>query len=314
MQPKPLHVRTPVFESTILSAQLGKPVFLKMECYQPVGSFKIRGIGQLCQEWVASGKRHLVSSSGGNAGYSVAYAGKRLGVQVTVFVPTNTASVYIDHIRAEGAEVKIEGDIWDEANKAAQKYVKKVEGGFVPPFDHPTIWAGHSTLVDELVEQCEKPGAIVVSVGGGGLSCGILQGLYRHGWPDVPIFAVETEGAASFYAAMQAGKLVTLPGIHTVATTLGVVRVCTELFNWAQKHPITPLVVSDKAAVLACRRFVDDHRVLVEPACGAALSVIYDRAPSLTTAHSLLVIVCGGIGISLALLEKYLQQCGQSNS
>jgi len=308
MEPKPLHDWTPVIESSPLTKIIGKPVFLKMENFQPVGSFKIRGIGKLCQQWVSEGKKHLVSSSGGNAGYSTAYAGKKLGVKVTVYIPTTTPKVYVDAIKSQGAIVKVHGEVWDEANEAAKRYVKEVDGGFVVPFDHPTIWAGHSTMVDEIVQQIKKPGAIVVAVGGGGLACGILQGLHRHAWSGVPIFTVETEGAASFMTSVKANKIVTLSKVNTIAGTLGVKRITDELFQWTKKHTITPFTVTDKEATQACLRFLDNHRALVEPACGAALAVVYKKITELTNVDSILVIVCGGIGISIDMLGKYLQE------
>lgn len=308
MKSPPLHTWTPVLESIPLSQAMGATVLLKMECYQPTGSFKIRGIGQLCQAMVATGKKHLVSSSGGNAGYAVAYAGRKLGVDVSVFVPTTTHPIFIEAIKSEGAAVNVEGRVWDEANEAAKEYVEAIDGGFIPPFDHSTIWAGHSTLVDELVTQCEKPDAIVVSVGGGGLASGILQGLHRHEWKDVLLFTVETNGAASLAASIKENKLITLPTVDTVATSLAAKCVAKEMWTWTKKHPITPLTVSDKASILACRRFVDDHRVLVEPACGAALSVVYDQRPELAAAKSIVLIVCGGIGISVDLLGEYMRR------
>jgi L-serine/L-threonine ammonia-lyase len=74
---------------------------------------------------------------------------------------------------------------------------------------------------------------------------------------------------------------------------------------WTSRHPITPWAVSDRAAVDACLRFADDHRILVEPACGAALSTVYDRAQPLAGREPILVIVCGGAGVSLELLKAW---------
>ena len=307
---KSLHIQTPLFESKPLSNISGKRILLKMECFQPTGSFKIRGIGQLCQELVKSGHHHLVSSSGGNAGYAVAYAGKKLGAHVTVFVPKTTNPIFLKHLEFEGADIKIHGEVWDEAHQAAMEFVNKTHRGYVPPFDHPSIWRGHSTMIDEVIQQCEKPDAVITAVGGGGLLCGVLEGLERHGWSDTSVFSVETEGAASFAASIKAGELVTLERINTIATSLGAKRVANKLFEWSQKQPIIPLVVTDHATVSACKKFIDDHRVLVEPACGAALSIIYDihHIKSLAEAKSVLVIVCGGVGISIDLLNQFLAQ------
>ena len=303
-----LHTRTPLLESMPMNTLLNKQVFLKLECCQPVGSFKIRGLGRLCEYYLDQGITHFVSASGGNAGYAVAYSGRKLGIAVTVFVPKTTNPLFVKLIEAEGAKVKVGGDDLDAAHQSAITFSEKVKGAYIPPFDHPTIWTGHATMVDELVEQCPKPDVIVVSVGGGGLLCGILEGMYQHDWQDVPIIAVETEGTASLAASMQANKLVTLDKITGIATSLGAKRVAERMFEWSQKHDITPVTVSDAATVRACRHFADDHRLLVEPACGAALSVIYDKLDVLKPYHRILVIVCGGIGMSIDLLHKYEQQ------
>src|SRR5512136_2544023 len=87
---KALHIRTPLIESLPLSRRWGKQVWLKMENLQPTGSFKIRGIGLLCQTGREQGSKHFVSSSGGNAGYAAAYAGRKLHIPTTVFVPSTT--------------------------------------------------------------------------------------------------------------------------------------------------------------------------------------------------------------------------------
>ncbi len=307
MHTKPLHDWTPLLASTTLKSLTGKDVWLKMECNQPSGSFKIRGIGRLCQYWAERGKTHFVASSAGNAGLAVAYAGRMLGIKVTVFMPRTSKAIYVDAIRAQGAHTEVAGDVWDEAHAAALTYTEQVDGAYIHPFDHPLIWSGHATIIDEVAEQNLKPDAIVVSVGGGGLACGLLEGLHHYGWTDVPVLAVETEGAASFAASVNANKLVTLDKIDTLATALGTKRVAERLLDWHKQHPIQSIVVSDKSAVLACQAFVDEKRVLVEPSCGAALSVLYDNRPELATFRSILVIVCGGIGLNTQLLSEYIR-------
>jgi L-serine/L-threonine ammonia-lyase len=305
---KPLHTSTPLLESLPLSQALGVPVFLKMEAFQPVGSFKIRGIGYACQVHYENGAKRLIASSGGNAGYAVAYAGRMLGMEVTVFVPQSTPPWMREVIRREGATVIEYGASWDDAHAHASEVARQEAAAYVPPFDDPLIWTGHASMMDEVAAAGLRPGAVVLAVGGGGLLCGVLEGLHRVGWPRVPVLAVETEGAASFAASVKAGRLVTLDRITTVATTLGARTVAAEALAWSQKHPVTPWIVSDRNAVDACLRFADDHRVLVEPACGAALSAVYDRAEPLRSDRPLLVIVCGGAGVNLKLLEQWTRR------
>ncbi len=303
-----LHIETPVFESLPMGESTDKSVFLKMECFQPVGSFKIRGIGSLCKEYVASGKSHLISSSGGNAGFAVAYAGRKLGAEVTVVVPETTSREICHQIEREGAKVEIHGSVWDESHNYALELSRKLNGAYISPFDHPTIWRGHSTIVNELVGQCERPDVLILSVGGGGLLCGIAEGLHRNNWHNVPIVAVETKGASSLAASIAAGKLVTLERIDTIATTLGAKRVATRAFEYTKTHAIVPFTVTDKDAIDACLRFSRDHRILVEPACGAALSVVYQNADIVKAARSILIVVCGGIGVSIERLLDWQKE------
>ena len=303
---RPLHVVTPTIQSMPLQQLTGKAIHLKMECYQPVGSFKIRGLGRLAQYYVARGYSHLVCSSGGNAGVAAAYIGQRLGVKVQVFIPTTSNPLFIDAIKRYGAEVIVAGEVWDEANAAALDSATKHSAAYLPPFDHPLIWAGHSTLIDEVVAAGVKPDAVVVAVGGGGLACGVLAGMHNYGWHDLPLFTVETTGTASFKASVDAGHLVTLPKVSGLATSLAAKRVCSQLMDYTEYHQITPLVVSDEDTIKACRAFLDDHHVLLEPASGAPLSVIYQQHPALSEYQSILVIVCGGIGLSLATLLDHV--------
>jgi L-serine/L-threonine ammonia-lyase len=312
----PLHITTPLLAHRLLSAMLGKPVTLKMENLQPSGSFKLRGIGEMCQRAVTNGASHLVCPSGGNAGFAAAVAGAALSVRTTIVVPHTTLETVRQTIRDIGAEVIVHGNVWDEANEEALRLCALPGAVYVPPFDHPDIWDGNATLIDEALTQSRaaQPEAafdvVICAVGGGGLMCGVLQGLHRNALPHVPVIAVETTGAASLHAAVQAGALVTLPAIDTVATSLGAKRVAQAAFDWTQRHEVLTVTVTDRQAVDACLRFVDDMRMLVEPACGAALAVAYENLPELAKFQRPLIVVCGGIGVDLAKLESWKTRFG----
>ena len=306
-----LHVVTPLWKSSIVGARLGSPAFLKMEAFQPAWSFKIRGLGQLCQAAQADGASRLVCASGGNAGLATAYAGRKLGLPTTVVVPERTGPRARQLIVAEGAELIAHGDVWDDAQRHADELAAQNGAAVIHPFDDPTIWAGHATMIEEAASQGPKPGAVIVSVGGGGLLCGVLEGMHRVGWQDIPVLAVETEGAASYAAALAAGMPVELKQITSIAVTLGARRVCNEAVAWAQRHEIIPWLVSDRAALEGSLRFADDHRVLVEPACGAALIAAYDAASPLVGRGPVLVIVCGGAGVTLGQLAAWQGQMAE---
>ena len=299
-----LHLETPLLESRPLSLASDCSIWLKMEALQPPGSFKIRGVGAACEHHARNGKRRFVSSSGGNAGMAVAYAGRQLSIPVSVFVPETTTERAKALIRQEGAEVIVHGAAWDEANARALASAD-AETAFIHPFDDPLLWAGHATMIDEVVKAGLAFDAVVLSVGGGGLLSGVAEGLERNELREIPIVTAETEGTASYLASVKAGELVELPSISGVATSLGARKVCKRAFEISQIRPVECVVVSDQSAVDACARFLDDHRVLVEPACGAALAIAYEHADQLLRFKRVLMIVCGGATTTVERLQAW---------
>lgn len=303
----PLHIPTPLLESRALSLAAGRSVWLKLESVQPPGSFKIRGIGLACEEYKRRGARRFVSSSGGNAGIAVAYAGRCLSVPVTVVVPETASQRARALIRQEGAELVVHGASWQDANALAQSMLQPTDA-FLHPFDDPLLWRGHASLIDEVAAAGLKPDAVVLAVGGGGLLCGVVEGLRRNGWTDVPVVAAETDGAASFHQSVQAGQRVELKEITSIASSLGAKQVCEQAYAILASHPVRSVVVSDKAAVAACQRFLDDQHVLVEPACGAALALAYEPPAELSDCKTVLFVVCGGVTASLTQLQQWAQR------
>ncbi|TXH28843.1 MAG: pyridoxal-phosphate dependent enzyme [Elusimicrobia bacterium] len=307
----PLHIETPLIESRSLGLASQRSVWLKLEALQPPGSFKIRGIGAACEEHRRAGARRLVSSSGGNAGLAVAYAGRKLSLPVTVVVPQSTSPRARELLRREGAEVIVHGPSWQEANSLALSLLAAGDA-FIHPFDDPLLWQGHATLVDEIARSGLLPDAIVLAVGGGGLLAGVIEGLRRNGLGDIPVIAVETAGADSLHRSLRAGRIVALAEISSVATSLGAKRVCEQAFTCSLAHPVDSVVVSDAAALNACERFLGDHRLLVEPACGATLALAYERSPALTGHSRVLFIVCGGATASLADIRAWSRRLRRS--
>ncbi|PVD32937.1 hypothetical protein C0Q70_08384 [Pomacea canaliculata] len=317
---KELFIKTPVIRSLSISELVGHDVFLKLENLQPSGSFKIRGISNMCQKAVKDRQcTHIYCASGGNAGFATAYVCQQLGVPCTIVLPKSTPSFAADKLRQLGAEVEVYGQVWNHANEYAIEQSKKPGCEYIPPFDHPDLWEGHESIITESAAQLpQKPDVVITSVGGGGLLNGVLQGMSRVGWEDVPVLAMETVGADCFNESVKAGKIVTIPDITSVAKCLGSLVVSQKTFEYytSGRYIILSELVTDREAVSACLKFADDHRFLVEPACGAALAGVYSGVikrlqetgrlpPSIRTA---LVIVCGGAVISLDLLQQWKSQ------
>ncbi|NIF22065.1 pyridoxal-phosphate dependent enzyme [Candidatus Pantoea multigeneris] len=299
-----LSIKTPLLESLPLGHLNGTRVWMKMEATQPSGSFKIRGIGFACQQHFEKGARRFISSSGGNAGLAVAYAGRQLGVPVIVVVPETTSERARHLLQLEGAEIIIHGKMWSEANALALSLLTD-QDAFLHPFDDPLLWQGHASMIDEVVAEGIRPDAVILSVGGGGLLAGVDEGLRRHGLDHVPIYAAETQGMSSYHAALKAGKPVEVTALTGVATSLGARQVCQRAFDIAQTRSVVPVIVTDREAVNACLTFLEDHRVLVEPACGAALAPLYGKKLNLENEKNVLVIVCGGSTATVDSLNSF---------
>lgn len=298
MNTLPLHINTPIIYSQFLKNTIGKSVYFKLDSLQPSASFKLRGIGLLCQDYASKGVKQFVASSGGNAGISVAYCGMMFGIPTTIFIPSTSHAIYINEIKSYGAEVIVAGDVWDEAHIVALEYATKHQAAYIPPFDHPMIWEGHATIIQEINATKLRPDAVVAAVGGGGLACGILQGMQECNWKDVPLIAVETLGADSFSQSIKADKLITLDKMTSKATSLGAKRVASRLLQWTHERDVRSVVVTDIEAEEGARAFAKDKRILVELSAGAALSIAYANNPIIQEFKTILVVVCGGVNTS----------------
>ncbi|KAK9371196.1 tryptophan synthase beta subunit-like PLP-dependent enzyme [Lipomyces kononenkoae] len=324
------YIRTPLVYSQSLSKITGSTVLLKLEVLQPSGSFKSRGIGHLILQALLESpqgiKPHIFTSSGGNAGCAAALAAQTYGCPCTVVVPNNVAPHMVRRLRdAYGANVILHGSMWREADMKVRQLMSEHQDGpakYCPPFDDPSIWEGNSSIIDEIVEQLTEAGydksklkAVSCSVGGGGLYLGVVAGLKRH-YPssgEQPVItAVETHGAESLNASLKAGELVTLPAITSIASSLGADRVASNAFDAAKTYPTMSVVVTDAQAVGSCLKILDEHRLFVEPACGAALAPwYYLEKYNFRTKLNLeedsvsVIIVCGGSTLTLDSLLNY---------
>jgi len=279
-------------------------VSYKMDCFQPSGSFKIRGMDALLKNLFNQGYKKVIASSGGNAGYSLAYVAKQIGIATRLIVPETTSEYMISKIRLLDSEIEVYGKNWNDANKYAIQISKKLDLPYVPPFDHPLLWDGHSSIIDECALEMIEPDKIVVAVGGGGLLCGVFEGLLRNDWLKVKVVTAETEGAASFAKSYKAGQIIELEDITTIATSLGAKKVVAKTLDYASKFKVETYVTDDKTAFNACKYFFDEYHTLVEPACGAAISYVYSKQNIIKPKENILVIVCGGVSMGM---DKFLE-------
>ena len=234
----------------------------------------------------------------------------------------------VSKLKTLGVEVVQRGLHWSEADTYLREELlsKDNEGVYVPPFDHADVWAGNGTIIDEIEEMFAERGegydAIVCSVGGGGLFCGIMDGLSRHGRlrrlgdrGGVKIMAMETAGADSLSYSLKQKKLSRLPVITSIATSLGATQVAAKAYEWSQRPEVTSCVFSDAEAAMGSVCFADDERILVEAACGVSIAPAYNDTlrtllfPELSDEEferlNIVLVVCGGSNVTLQVLEGY---------
>ncbi|KAL8695424.1 MAG: hypothetical protein Q9218_000002 [Villophora microphyllina] len=311
-------IETPLIESSNLSKAAGCRIFLKLENLQPSGSFKIRGIGNLLRYHLDNHDTpnviHFYCSSGGNAGLACVTAARAFNRPATIVVPLTTKVEMIAKIKTAGAHEVVQiGKNWHEADTYLRETLlaKDKAGVYVPPFDHPKIWKGNSSLVGEMGQQLREQGeegadVIVCSVGGGGLLSGIILGLQVDSceWGSrCKVLALETQGADALHRSLLCGEVVTLPSITSIATSLGATRVAQTAFDLAKEHPVKSAVLSDEEAAMGCWRLADDERILVEPACGVNVAVCYrgrlkQLLPDLKPETKVVIVVCGGSNLA----------------
>jgi threonine dehydratase len=264
---------------------------LKLECLQVSGSFKARGaLNAALQLAPHELSRGLVTASGGNHGLGVSWAARRLGVSARVYLPTTTPECKAARLRAAGAEVLIEGDVWDEANAAAQRCADHSGRAYLHPFADPHVIAGNGTLALELLEQLPDLSTVLIAIGGGGLigGCALAIKTLR---PDVRVVGVEPTGAPTLSESLAAGELITLPSIDTQATSLAPRRSAVLNLELAQRHVDEVILVDDEAMSRAARWLWEEAGVASELGGAAGVAAAHQAASRLS--GPLCAIVCG---------------------
>jgi len=245
---------SPVIRSPRLSEQLGVPVWLKLECLQPAGSFKVRGAAsKMLALTDADRARGVITSSGGNHGAAVAYVARRLGVPATICVPRTVDPVKLRAIRDSGAEAIVAGATYDDAEVTARALERERGLSYVPAFDDPDVIAGQGTIGLELLEQLPDLAAVVAAVSGGGLAGGLgaaLKGLR----PSVRVIGASARNAAAMVASLAAGHPVDVPDQPTLAEVLG-----------------GGIGLDNRWSLAAVRAFVDEHVLVSEDEIAAAM-------------------------------------------
>lgn len=255
---------TKLIYSDYLSMQTGNKVYLKPENMQYTGAYKLRGayykISTLSEE---ERERGLITASAGNHAQGVAYAAKCFGVRAVIVMPTTTPLIKVNRTKSYGAEVVLYGDVYDEACDRAYELAKEHGYTFVHPFDDLAVATGQGTIAMEIFKELPLVEYILVPIGGGGLATGVST-LAKLLNPKIKVIGVEPAGANCMQASFEAGKVVTLPVVNTIADGTAVKTPGKNIFPYIQKNLDGILTVPDDELVAAFLDMVENHKMIVE--------------------------------------------------
>jgi len=227
------HVRrTPLIRADqLLQAPAAAPLWLKLECLQVTGSFKARGAtNRLLAADPATLARGIVTASGGNHGLAVARAGHLAQVQTTVFLPGNASPAKRAKLAGWGAEIRIEGTVWDVSDRAARAFAEATGAVYFHPFADPEVVAGQGTVALEIAENLPEASLFLIAIGGGGLAAGMATAI-RALQPKARIVGIEPVGSPTLRASLDAGQVVTLDAVTTAVPTMACGRTDPRIFD-----------------------------------------------------------------------------------
>lgn len=255
---------TKLIYSDFLSSQTGNKIYLKPENMQYTGAYKLRGayykISTLSEE---ERKKGLITASAGNHAQGVAYAAKCYGIDATIVMPTTTPLIKVNRTKGYGATVVLYGDVYDEACARAYELAKEHGYTFVHPFDDLAVATGQGTIAMEIFKELPLVEYILVPIGGGGLATGVST-LAKLLNPKIKVIGVEPAQANCMQASFEAGKVVTLESVSTIADGTAVKTPGEVIFPYIKKNLDDILTVSDDELVAAFLDMVENHKMVVE--------------------------------------------------
>lgn len=266
-------------------------IYLKLECLQPIGSFKLRGatnaIRSHAPEEIADG---IWTASAGNMAQGVGWVARRLGIPATVVMPDTAPETKRRAVERLGARiVSVTYDRWWQTYR--ERTYPGIEGPFFHPFDDPRVQAGNGTIGIEILEDLPDVDTILVPWGGGGLSTGIAAAIRSRG-STARVFAVEVDGAAPLSAALSAGRPVELHDFRpSFADGIGGKVVLPQMFEQARQVLDGSLVTTNEDIAAAIGLMIERNRVVAEGAGAAPVAVAMSGAGG---AGRIVCVVSGG--------------------
>ncbi len=297
-------VETPLDHMRNLSARYANRILLKREDLQSVFSFKLRGAYNKMANLDEKARRgEVIAASAGNHAQGVALGAQRLGIRALIVMPKTTPDIKVSSVRSYGAEVVLHGNAYDEAYQHAVELRRARGMTFIHPYDDPDVIAGQGTIAMEILRQAQqRPDAIFVPVGGGGLIAGIAS-YVKYLYPEIKIIGVEPYDAPCLHAALESGERVILDQVGIFADGVAVRQVGKEPYRIAKKCVDEVLLVTTDEICAAIKDIFDDTRSIAEPAGALAVAGLKKYVENANTTHNTLVAIDSGANMNFDRLR-----------
>jgi threonine dehydratase len=285
---------TPLERSAWLSEACGAEIFLKLECYQPTGSFKIRGASAAVRSLdPAQRQAGVITASAGNHGLGLAYAASRAGIQATVVVPEYASAAKLQALKHFPVEVRVGGPTYDHAERTALEAAASSRAHYISPYNHPQVIAGQGTIGLEMLESPEPPDMVLVPVGGGGLISGVGATL-KHHRSDTRIVAVQAANSPAMAEALRAGELVPIPFLPTLADGLAAnIEPASISFDIAREVIDEVVLISEAEMAQAIRLTFEEQHVALEASAAVGIAALLGGKVSGLVGRRVAVILTG---------------------
>ena len=272
--------RTPLENSHTFSVMTGSKVYLKSECLQKTGSFKVRGayakIASLSKE---EKKKGVIAASAGNHAQGVAFASSLEKIPCTIVMPVSASPAKVSATKSYGANVILEGNIYDESWSKAVNLSDKTGAKIIHAFDDEKVIAAQGVIGLEILQDLPDVDEIIVPIGGGGLAAGILRAV-KTKKPNVKIIGVQSSGFPAMKKSLESGKLQSVSGHRTIADGISVKKPGEFTFKIINELIDDIVLVDDSAIVKAMFLLMERAKMVVEPAGAVSLAYLLEKKPA----------------------------------
>jgi threonine dehydratase len=286
--------RTPLEPAAWLSDATGALVSLKLECYQPTGSFKVRGaLTALSTLDRDEQGRRIIAATAGNHGLGLAYAAQRLGLRPTIVIPENASPAKVAALQRFPLELIVRGADYDAAERATRQIAAETGAKIVSAYNDPWVLIGQATIGAELLEDEPELDMVLIPTGGGAILAGIGAWL-KTIRPSIAVIGVQSEASPAMKLSLEAGHLVDGPVLPTLADGLsGNIEPGSITFALAQQVVDAMILVSEAEIASAIRGTYDAARLLIEGSAAVGIAALLEGKVVSLAGKRVAVVVTG---------------------